>query len=77
MPRAPQKDAPAAPVQRRWLDPDEAAAYLGVTRRWLERRREERNGPRFHKPTSMVIRYDLADLDAYMTEQAVEQEGRS
>lgn len=69
--RAPEHDEP---IPRRWLSPDEAAAYLGVTRRWLQRRREERNGP-LHSRFGQAIFYDVAELDAWVEANAVAQDG--
>ena len=50
--------------ERQWLNPKEAAAYLGVSRRTLLRLdlRPARLG---HK----TVRYDKRDLDAFMEQR--------
>lgn len=49
----------------RRLKPVDAARYLGVDPAWLYRRRAGGGGPRFFK-IGRVIRYDIADLDAWL-----------
>lgn len=44
----------------------EAAAYLGITPRTLCNARANGNGPAFHRLNHKIIRYDPADLDAYL-----------
>jgi excisionase family DNA binding protein len=46
------------------LTTDDAAKYLGVDPSWLYRLRADGSGPRFFK-FGRVIRYDVADLDAW------------
>lgn len=54
---------PAAPAGGH-LNPREAAEYLSLSRRRLDRYREEGNGPRFRKFGGRVA-YAIADLDAW------------
>jgi hypothetical protein len=56
---------PMSPESRRFLTPREAALYLGVTLRTLERWRVEGRPPVFCKLTRLV-RYDVRVLDAFM-----------
>jgi predicted DNA-binding transcriptional regulator AlpA len=59
----------------RYLTSDEAAEYLGVSRKLLELRRTTGGGPRFIKlsPTpNGAVRYDREDLDAWMASRRVE-----
>lgn len=49
-----------------WLTPEEAAAYLCLKRRGLEDMRTRGTGPKFHKVNDRVVRYHLADLDAWL-----------
>jgi excisionase family DNA binding protein len=57
-------------TQKKWLNKDEAAAYLGISPRSLRRLTEpdpdtgERRLP-FYKPNARTV-YRLEDLDAYM-----------
>lgn len=55
---------------RRLLTIDEAAAHLGVTRRWVRRAVEERRLP-YYK-LGVLVRFDAADLDAYLDAGRVE-----
>lgn len=49
-----------------WLTPDMAAAYLCLKRRGLEYMRTRGTGPKFHKVNDRVVRYNVADLDAWL-----------
>lgn len=51
----------------RLLTPSEAAAYLNVTERWVRRAVAERRID-FIK-VGKLLRFDLADLDAFIAEQ--------
>ncbi|WP_050897244.1 helix-turn-helix domain-containing protein [Patulibacter medicamentivorans] len=50
----------------------EAAAYLGVTERWMRRAVVERRLP-FVK-VGRLVRFDVVDLDAYIASQRVESD---
>jgi excisionase family DNA binding protein len=56
--------APAAATPARYLTNDEAAAYLRLSPRTLEKLRVLGGGPRFRK-FGRRVRYALADLDAW------------
>jgi predicted DNA-binding transcriptional regulator AlpA len=43
----------------------ETAAYLGVSKSWLDKRRLDGNGPRYIKIGRRVC-YDLADLELFV-----------
>lgn len=56
-----------APEQR-LLDPCEAAEYLGTTERWMRRAVAHDYLP-YVKMGPRLVRFDLADLDAYIAAQ--------
>jgi len=56
--------APAAATPARYLTNDEAAAYLRLSPRTLEKLRVLGGGPRFRK-FGRRVRYALTDLDAW------------
>lgn len=62
---------PGAPVL---LDQHQAAKILGVTTRFLEKRRHQRTGPSFVRLSSRAIRYRLADLEEWIRENTVHAE---
>ena len=51
-----------------WMSPEAAAAYLSLQPRGLEKIRRENRGPRFHRMNARCIRYNRADLDAWVME---------
>lgn len=53
----------------RLLDVDSAASYLGVTPRWVRRAVAERRIP--HVKVGRYVRFDPADLKAYLERQRV------
>lgn len=55
---------PPAPPLGGHLNTRQAAQYLGLSRRRLDRYRAEGNGPRFRKFGQKVL-YTLVDLDAW------------
>ena len=59
-------------VAKRWLDQRQAATYLGIGDRALETMRRERRGPIFSRPTHAIVRYRIADLDAWLLSSMVE-----
>jgi predicted DNA-binding transcriptional regulator AlpA len=59
--------AKLTPEERRLLTEIEATEYLNVQRRTLSTWRQRGQGPRFIRLQSM-IRYRVADLDAYIEE---------
>ena len=56
---------PANSRHRRFLAPQEAADYLGINFRTLERWRLEGSGPAFCK-LPRLVRYDVSELDRWM-----------
>lgn len=55
-----------------WVPPKVAAPILGYTVRGLAGLRERGVGPRFAKPTPRTVRYQVADLRAWMQTHARE-----
>lgn len=60
---------PLKPPPSGHLDTFEAADYLRLSRRRLDRYRSEGNGPRFRKFGQKVV-YAIADLDAWSNAHA-------
>ena len=56
------------PEQDHLLKPQEAAAYLGLTPRFLEMRRFNGNGPPYIRISSRCVRYQKSDLQAWVGE---------
>lgn len=48
-----------------WLNPAQAAAYLGVAVSTLAKWRVSGTGPPFHRPRPRIVRYLRSDLDAW------------
>ena len=57
---------PARPSNGKFLDIDGAAEYLSVTPRWMRRAVLEKTIP--YIKLGLLVRFDRADLDAYLTE---------
>lgn len=56
--------------ERRLFDTREASVYLHLEAGTLENWRCQRRGPKWFRPEgSRVVRYDKADLDAWIEEQ--------
>ena len=55
----------------RLLTTDEASRYLGVRSRLLVQWLYERKGPVFHRLGSRLVRYDTAELAAWLEGQRV------
>lgn len=55
--------------KRELIDTPPAAAYLGVSPHTMENWRYLGQGPRYFRIGSL-IKYDVADLDAWLDEQA-------
>ena len=71
-PLRPAAAAVAAPAQpQRYLTNDEAADYLRLSPRTLEKQRVIGGGPRFHKFGRRVM-YALTDLEAWASERSFE-----
>lgn len=59
----------AAPATGELLDVRKAAARLGLSKSTLDKMRSRGVGPRFIKSTDRAVRYDPADLDAWVSER--------
>lgn len=71
-PLRPSATAVAAPAQpQRYLTNDEAAAYLRLSPRTLEKQRVIGGGPRFRKFGRRVM-YAVADLDVWADSRSFE-----
>lgn len=64
-----------AHTPKKWLTPEEAAEYLGVSPAHLERCRAERTGPSWRKWGPRLVRYSVADLDAFMAKLPSDEAG--
>ena len=53
------------------LSEQQAADYLGISKKTLQRWRFEHKGPAYAKLNNKLIRYRLADLDEWMNQQLV------
>jgi hypothetical protein len=54
-----------------WLDTEAAAAYLSSTPGTLRTWRAQGEGPRYHVVHGKAVRYNVADLDAFVRGEAV------
>lgn len=71
-PMRPAAAAPTTPAQpQRYLTNDEAAEYLRLSPRTLEKQRVIGNGPKFRKFGRRVM-YAVADLDAWADQRSFE-----
>ena len=68
---APSAAAPAAVANPEFLTTDEAAAFLRLSPRTLEKQRVIGGGPKFRKFGRRVM-YAVADLDAWAAERSFE-----
>jgi predicted DNA-binding transcriptional regulator AlpA len=57
---------PADTPSVRYLDPRQAAAYIGVTVRGLEAWRNKGGGPEFLRIGARLVRYDVRKIDEWM-----------
>ncbi|HPG70055.1 MAG TPA: helix-turn-helix domain-containing protein [Candidatus Hydrogenedentes bacterium] len=55
--------------ERRWLTRRQAADYLGVNPRTIDRAAKA-GQLRVHRPSPRIVRYTVADLDDYMEQGA-------
>lgn len=49
-----------------WLDRQAAADYLGVNVDTLAQMAHRNSGPRYSRPSKRIVRYHVADLDAWL-----------
>lgn len=55
------------------LTSKQVAQYLSITVPGLAKLRQQQRGPRYLRLTNRLIRYRLADVDAYLTARTIEQ----
>lgn len=53
----------------RYFTTEEAAEYLKMSKGFLDKARHYGGGPAFVRVSARAIRYDRADLDAWMSER--------
>lgn len=68
---------PTAPEPQGCLTPAEAARYLSISEKQLERFRRDGGGPRYAKPTRKLVRYPIGELDAWIAEHLVSNTAES
>jgi predicted DNA-binding transcriptional regulator AlpA len=56
-------------TEKKWLTTAAAAEIIGVRPATLERWRCEGRGPSYYKITARVVRYDIDDIDEWITAQ--------
>ena len=61
----------AAQSSPAFLSESEAAEYIGISKKTLQRWRFDHKGPPYAKLNNKLIRYRLADLDEWMNQQLV------
>ena len=54
-----------------FLSESEAAEYLGISKKTLQRWRFDHKGPAYAKLNGKLIRYHQADLDEWMDQQTI------
>ena len=54
----------------------EAAEYLGISKKTLQRWRFDHKGPAYAKLNGKLIRYHQADLDEWMNQQTIPHEDK-
>lgn len=57
-------------VQKRWLTPEEASVYTGISTDKLGNWRRNGKGPSFSKWGRRLIRYDVEELQRFMESAA-------
>ena len=60
-----RENPPPVHKQSPWLNPEQAAEYLGLARLGLENMRRNKRGPRFYRHGHKIVRYNVKDLDAW------------
>ena len=59
-----------------FLTESEAADYLGISKKTLQRWRFDHKGPAYAKLNGKLIRYHQADLDEWMAQQTITHEDK-
>ncbi len=62
------------PIISPWMNPVQAAAYVGFKERGLETMRRRGDGPKYSRVNHRVVRYHVKHLDAWLREH-VERRG--
>lgn len=52
----------------KWLNPEQAAERLNMSRRQLDRMRKRGEGPKYFEFSERIRRYSADDLDAFIEE---------
>ena len=58
--------ATSARRERRWLTPQQAAAYVHVSTHTLRHLEARGEGPPVHRPHPRIVRYDANELDEWI-----------
>ena len=64
-PTKPAEPLTALLAEKRQVPQDEAAEFLGVSTRKMEKMRREGDGPKFVRVSSKLVRYRICDLIEY------------
>ena len=59
-----------------FLTESDAADYLGISKKTLQRWRFDHKGPAYAKLNGKLIRYHQADLDEWMAQQTITHEDK-
>ena len=59
-----------------FLSESEAAEYLGISKKTLQRWRFTHKGPAYAKLNNKLIRYHLPELDEWMDQQTIAHENK-
>ena len=59
-----------------FLSESEAADYLGISKKTLQRWRFDHKGPAYAKLNGKLIRYHQADLDEWVDQQTITHEDK-
>ena len=59
-----------------FLSESEAAKYLGISKKTLQRWRFDHKGPAYVKLNNKLIRYHLPELDEWMDQQTITHENK-
>ena len=71
------KELPMAPpFTSIFLTEYEAAKYLGISKKTLQRWRFDHKGPAYAKLNNKLIRYHLPELDEWMDQQTITHENK-
>tara|TARA_A100001015_G_scaffold279081_1_gene339916 strand:- start:664 stop:882 length:219 start_codon:yes stop_codon:yes gene_type:complete len=66
----------APPFTSIFLTESEAAKYLGISKKTLQRWRFDHKGPAYAKLNNKLIRYHLPELDEWMDQQTITHENK-